>query len=57
MLIRGGVKYEVRTFGTASFFSQRIGIYVGWVDVKGFFDYVSIEKVNPPFQVVNGKTD
>ena len=36
---------------------QRIGIDVGWVDVIGFFDHASIEKVNPPFQVVNGKTD
>jgi len=35
---------------------QGFGIYVGWVDVKGFV-YVSIEKVNPPFQGVNGKTD
>jgi len=39
------------------FVPQRIGIYVGWVDVKGFFDYASIEKVSPPFQGVNGKTD
>jgi len=50
MPVRGGVKNEVWTFGTASFFSlQRIGIYVEWVGYCRMSIQQMIYDANPPY--------